>query len=102
MRHTGHIRVKCPCGNIGRFSASEMRDHRRRLRLHDEWRAVARCFRCSRCGNRILQVGFVEGEPTHIPHNHPWTRGIPAGIDPYQWRSADDRQRKWLLRRARG
>lgn len=98
----GHIALRCPrCGRAGAAALSDMIDHCHQRGIRTDWYVVAKLFRCSGCGQRPVQAHFALAPP---PPDRvvPASAGVPKGISPRAWHSADSYERKRLIRRARG
>ena len=112
-RHGGSIRAECrSCARVALFSPSELAAHFARKGWDDGWRQFAKKLRC-RCGAREPKVSWiVMPPPPPVDPAPPKPRFVrdggeryvkPAGIDQGEWdRARDDRDRKRLVRQARG
>ena len=101
--HGGTVRVKCRrCARVARFSAGELARWFRVIRVRDDWKTIRSKFVCQGCGGRNPEVTYELEAPEPPPAPPaPRTADCPPGIDPQAWATADNRERKRLVRRAR-
>lgn len=113
-RNGGTVQATCrACGKVALFSPTELAAHFARRKLDGSWASFAKHLVCSGdegCGARYPKVAWLTGDPPP-PDSDPPPRPrlvrpatyVPRGIDPGEWENArDDRERKRLIRRARG
>ena len=108
-RHGLGIHVQClGCGRIAIFSAGALFKHfldRRRSSMLDQ---AGRFFVCrgagaiAGCGHRGVRLRPCEPPAPRKAPPAAVAERVPIGVDPDAWARADDRERKRLIRRARG
>jgi hypothetical protein len=113
-RHGGCIHAECrQCGRLAIFAVHDLLAHFRRRKLTLAWPRFAKHIRCSPpdgCGARDPEVAWVPNPPP--PDDDPppprprFVRAgppAPLGVDQREWnRARDDRERRRLIRQARG
>lgn len=98
------------CGREVSFATAELLAHWARRRMTTTLPWAGRYFVCRGrgdvlgCGHRgaRLRPGSWNNPPTPPPPPTPRTERVPAGVDAAAWARADTRERKRLVRRARG
>jgi len=106
----GHIHCECACRRVAKFSVGDLAAYLMRKGLTDAWPQFARHLRCGGCGARSPKVSwYVSPPPPEDDPPPPRPRSVrnalpvPRGVDMTEWeRAADDRERRRLVRRARG
>jgi hypothetical protein len=98
-RHGGSVHVKCrDCGRTADFDIGELSRWFRARGQSDNWHAIRKRFRCDRmrggCGSKRVEVSYWMPDPP--------PKDVPLGVDPAAWAKADERERKRLIRLARG
>jgi hypothetical protein len=112
VRHGGSIRAECrSCFRVALFAPGELGAHFARKKWDSSWPQFARRLRCQ-CGARGPKVSWLVTEPPPSDPPPPKPRFVrnggevpwkPAGIDQSEWdRAVDDRERRRLVRQARG
>lgn len=93
-RHGYWLRLRCACGHDVILSVENILELTKGKKVGsriDDIAAAARCRKCKRRGARWTVA---------LP---PDERDTPIGVDPGEWANArDDRERKRLIRQARG
>jgi hypothetical protein len=109
----GRIIATCTgCGNIGHINPSELARWLKHKRWPDAWPEFARHLRCHKCNERNPRVIFEEAQMqkalappkpnASLDASKIDMRFIPQGVDPVAFTNADDRERKRMIRNARG
>ena len=111
-KHRLGIVAEClGCGRKVQFSAAQLAAHFQRRKLPGRLAAVGGYFVCRGrgairgCGHRGARLSPAFFEPPPEPPGAPpaLAEYVPGGVDPKAWaRARDDRQRRWLIRKARG
>jgi hypothetical protein len=113
VRRRGTIQATCrACGRVALFDVGELAAHFTRKGWDSSWPGFARRLRCgdAACGARNPAVAWLVADPppdTDPPPPRPrFARAAspaPLGVDQGEWaRARDDRERRLLIRRARG
>jgi hypothetical protein len=115
-RHGGSVRAECrQCGRVAIFAPGDLAHHWRQKGSDGSWPNFARHLVCRRpdgCGERFPMVSWLVSNPPPPDDPEPpkprFTRTKsahwkPHGIDQDAWDACrDDRDRKRLVRSARG
>lgn len=109
LREERAVRAGCRCGRVAIFNTREPLGHFSHKGWADVWPGLAQKLRCTGCGARNPRVGWQTDRapsPTLPPRPREARASpasVPMGVDPVAWmRAWDDRERKRLIRAARG
>jgi hypothetical protein len=103
MQHDCLLAMECrACGHLGLADPGEVHAYCMERRWSPMLSDLEGKLRCSACAGRRIRV-YPNGKRTgFVAKPFPPKISAPAGIDPQQWARADERQRRELLRQARG
>lgn len=108
-RYDADVEVTCRrCGRVALFDARSLVDYFRSRGLNRSLEVAKLKFRCAGegdkgCGSRDVKIRARPRPNPTSPEGAPKPRAVaPPGVDPVAWARADERERKRLIRQARG
>ncbi len=93
-RHKFLYQLKCRCGHTVTMTAAQLLERLRGKKVRPDLDTIAAHAKCDLCDRRGARWSLT------LP---PDAGSVPVGVDPIAWVTArDDRERKRLIREARG